>query len=564
MTAIILYLLKVSLAISLVSLPYYIFLKNDPALNAKRFYLLGGIILSWLFPFLVIRKPEAISSFTHSYFIDPYSITSSASAQQAESGSSLSPVTIMLIIYLSGMLILALRFYFAYQKISRMDRKIHPDDKHIIYTNSNQPFTFLSKIFIPNDLKSTKDLNNILIHERAHLQQLHMIDLIIAEINCLLTWFNPFSWLISRMIKENHEHLADRFVLSRGVNPAHYKAQLLNHTMGVEFFRLGNQFNYSLTKKRFNMMKKLKSPKKGILKYLALVPSIIVTLGLFTAASAQLNTFRGKVMFEDGSPATGASIVVSGTSQGTVADHDGTFSLELYGNPELAISFVGYETERIFAKSFSKKDIVLHPKTFEIDLKNVKASDPKRYDVVIRTNPGEGKDAQPVFVVDGKPTTEINSIDPDEIEKVEVIKNPDSPEVIKYNAENGVILITTKNKPELSDEVQRPSEEIFYIVEEMPSYPGGMENMKEFIVKNLVYPEKARKKGLAGEVYTQFTVDTKGHLVDIEVVRSSNEIFNESAINVLKAMPAWNPAKQRSKPVSVKVTVPIRFPAEED
>jgi bla regulator protein blaR1 len=561
MNALIIYLLKVSLAISLVTLPYYVWLRNDPALNIKRFYLIGGIILSWLFPLLAISKPEAISNITQAYLIDPYTSPNPTNLAVNESSNSISPISILLIIYLLGLFILTIRYIFMFRKISEMNRENHPSDKSIVYTNLNQPFTFISKIFIPNDLKSNKNLNSILIHERAHLQQWHIIDLLISESNLLLTWFNPFSWLISRMIKENHEHLADRSVLSRGVNPAHYKAQLLNHATGVEIFRLANQFNYSLTKKRFNMMKQIKSPRKGFIKYLALVPAIIVTLGLFTAASAQMNTFKGKVIFENGYPATGASIVVAGGTQGAVADLDGTFSLKLEGNPELVISFVGYQTEKVFAKALFKKDIVLHPKTFEIDLKDVKASEPGRYNVIVAKEP---KESQPEFVVDGKVVKEIESLNPDDIKQINVIKDPNSPEAKKYMAENGVIMISMKDKNEISEKKVNAEEAIFYVVEEMPSFPGGKEKMKGFIEKNQVYPEKARKKGLSGEVYTQFTVDTKGKLVDIEVARSTNDIFNEAALDVIRAMPIWSPGKQRGKPVSVKVTVPIRFTAEKD
>ena len=342
-------------------------------------------------------------------------------------------------------------------------------------------------------------------------------------------------------------------------------------------------------------MKKIKSPKKGIIKYLALVPAIVVTLGLFTAASAQLNTFKGKVVFEDGSSAQGASIVVAGGSQGTIVDRDGSFTIELEGNPELVISFVGFQTEKVFAKSLSKKDMVLHPKTYEIDLKDVKSSDPYENEKVkvigyagskdqqaesdlkdveesypnenkieIKASSGINAKQQPIFVIDGKVVKEIESLDSKDIEKISVFKDPNSPEVKKYKAQDGVIMITMKDKSKLSDEIENSQEAVFFVVEDMPSFPGGKEKMKAFIDKNLVYPEKAKKNGLSGEVYTQFIVDEKGNLIDIEVTSSTDADFNQAAMNVLRAMPTWNPGKQRGKAVSVKVTVPIRFTTEKD
>ncbi len=257
-------------------------------------------------------------------------------------------------------------------------------------------------------------------------------------------------------------------------------------------------------------MKKIKSPKKGFIKYLALVPSIIIALGLFTAANAQQKAINGKVVFEDGSPAPGSSIVVAGGTQGTVADRDGTFSLELEGNPELWVSFVGFKSVKVYAKDLAKNDVVLHPEVYEIDLKDVKAADPKAKKTTAKSNKSPG----------------------------EADKN--------------------------SEEITAADELVFYIVEDMPSFPGGRELMKAHIIENLVYPEKAKKKGISGEVYVQFTVGTKGQLKDFEIKKSSDKIFNEAATNVLKNMPAWNPGKQRGKPINILVIVPVRFTAEQD
>ena len=136
------------------------------------------------------------------------------------------------------------------------------------------------------------------------------------EFTLLLTWFNPFTWLISGMIKENHEHLADREVLSRGVNPAHYRAQLLNQALGVTVFRLGQAFNHSLTKKRFEMMKKLKFSRSGMIKFIILVPAIFYCSALLPPECSEVNGNGNCSLSATGAPATGASVVVIITTQG--------------------------------------------------------------------------------------------------------------------------------------------------------------------------------------------------------------------------------------------------------
>jgi hypothetical protein len=230
----------------------------------------------------------------------------------------------------------------------------------VAFTRNDQVFTIFNRIFVPGNLKDKEDLANILLHEKAHIKQFHFIDLIFMEITLLLTWFNPFSWLISRMIKENHEHLADRQVLSAGINPARYRAQLLNHTMGVNVFRLGNQFNHSLTIKRFNMMKKPKKSPLGLIKIAALVPAIMLTLGLTLGMTPQPKSVKGKVILADsGDPATGAAIVIKNGTEGTVVDTEGEFIFNVDGDPELVISFVGYATQTIKASKIGKKSALM-------------------------------------------------------------------------------------------------------------------------------------------------------------------------------------------------------------
>ena len=86
--------------------------------------------------------------------------------------------------------------------------------------------------------------------------------------------------------------------------------------------------------------------------------------------------------------------------------------------------------------------------------------------------------------------------------------------------------------------------------------------MKSYIYSHLVYPESAKSRGITGEVLVQFAVAASGKLEEIEVVRSSYQGFDQSALDVIKAMPDWKPAIQNGKPVKVQVVVPVRFETE--
>jgi TonB family protein len=172
-----------------------------------------------------------------------------------------------------------------------------------------------------------------------------------------------------------------------------------------------------------------------------------------------------------------------------------------------------------------------------------------------------GGESNPVFVLDGEVVTEIDDLDPGNIERLDVIKDPESEIAKKYHAKDGVILITTKSAIENKQGTQVDNE-TFFIVEEMPSFPGGNSALKEYIYSNLEYPEDARKKGINGEVRVQFTVKTTGKLEKIRVVRSAYPDFNKPAMKVFENMPDWNPGKQRGKPVNVNVVVPVVFNPE--
>ncbi len=437
MSDLFIYLLKVSAGLAIIFLPYYFLFRNDPNLVLKRLYLLLGVISAWVFPLITFQRPELFVNLTPIVFIDldeAETLPVTLSDVGTKTGITINWVQVLIFTYVAGLAFMVLKNLFIVTKWNLTWRK-SKDSDGIAFTGSDEVFTLFSRIFIPRTLKNNQDLENILLHEKAHIQQLHFIDLMVMEFTLLLTWFNPFSWLISRMIKENHEHLADRQVLTTGVNPARYRAQLLNHTLGVNVFRLGNQFNHSLTLKRFNMMKKPRKSPIGIVKIALLIPAVLLTLGLTTGMTPQQKGIKGKVVFaENGEPAPGASVVIKNTTVGTVVDIDGTFSLNVNGDPEIVISFVGYATLFVKASDIGKKPLELEAEAYQMDLEPLPLSVVQEGKDGITIKVTDDSDMQPVYVLDGKVIKEIDHIDPNTIKSIDVIKDPDSEEVKKYNA----------------------------------------------------------------------------------------------------------------------------------
>ncbi len=102
-------------------------------------------------------------------------------------------------------------------------------------------------------------------------------------------------------------------------------------------------------------------------------------------------------------------------------------------------------------------------------------------------------------------------------------------------------------------------EQIFTIVEEMPSFPGGEPAMMKFLANNIKYPAIAKDANIQGTVYVTFVVNEKGEVKDVKVLRSIGGGTDEEAIRVVQSMPKWKPGKQRGKAVKVQYNLPIRF-----
>ena len=92
----------------------------------------------------------------------------------------------------------------------------------------------------------------------------------------------------------------------------------------------------------------------------------------------------------------------------------------------------------------------------------------------------------------------------------------------------------------------------------MPKYPGGTENMFEFIKDNLRWPGDD-DTCIQGRVVVSFIVEKDGSLTDVMVAKSLDPAFDKEAFRVVKSMPKWEPGMWRGKPARIHYCIPIRF-----
>jgi len=112
----------------------------------------------------------------------------------------------------------------------------------------------------------------------------------------------------------------------------------------------------------------------------------------------------------------------------------------------------------------------------------------------------------------------------------------------------------------LGEEVDEEEEEIFVVVEDMPTFRGGDVNkFREWVQKRVKYPQIAAENGIQGKVYIMFVVEPDGSVSNVSVMRGVDPALDDEAIEVVKSSPAWAPGKQRGAPVRVRFSITVNF-----
>jgi len=136
-----------------------------------------------------------------------------------------------------------------------------------------------------------------------------------------------------------------------------------------------------------------------------------------------------------------------------------------------------------------------------------------------------------------------------------------------YNAEELLIsdLYRKRDYPELNKLFSRSLDKfplsggVWEIVEAMPGFPGGTENLTRYINSRFVYPKLAQKNKIKGTVIVSFTIDKEGQATNPVIVQGLGYGCDEVVLDMIKYMPDWSPGIQNGKPVPVKNKLPVQF-----
>ena len=111
------------------------------------------------------------------------------------------------------------------------------------------------------------------------------------------------------------------------------------------------------------------------------------------------------------------------------------------------------------------------------------------------------------------------------------------------------------------EEVEDEEETLpFNALDVKPTFQGGDANAFSIWVNSqLRYPENAKRNGIQGRVTLEFTIDTKGRVTDVKVLRGVHKLLDKEAVRVVSKSPRWTPGYVNQKPVRVTYTFPVIF-----
>ena len=101
--------------------------------------------------------------------------------------------------------------------------------------------------------------------------------------------------------------------------------------------------------------------------------------------------------------------------------------------------------------------------------------------------------------------------------------------------------------------------ESFDITDRNPEFPGGDNELLNYISNNLKYPESAKENGISGRVSLLLTINEKGEIADVKIIRGICPELDEEAVRLVKAMPKWEPGYENGKAKTSYLMLPINF-----
>lgn len=286
------YLVEINILLLFFYLPYLFFFRKLTFYGLNRYYFLLTIICSIILPGISSAGNESQKSFTGS-------LLAKIDVIQFIPTPSEVPMYWAFVIYgfyffCALMLLRLISILFSVCQIHR--KSINQTFENICYRNiqdSIAPFSFWKSIYINADDHNKENLKSVLLHEKAHVQQLHSLDILLIELIMIIGWFNPAVWKLKSVMRLNLEYLTDQTVLNQGLDLKSYQYSLLSVHGGSQKLKIVTSFSSSSIRKRIVMMNKKNSKKIFLICYLFAFPFVVSALFVNESISNCLRAIAG-------------------------------------------------------------------------------------------------------------------------------------------------------------------------------------------------------------------------------------------------------------------------------
>ncbi|MFI5154782.1 MAG: N-acetylmuramoyl-L-alanine amidase [Chitinophagales bacterium] len=479
------------------------------------------------------------------------------------------------------------------------------------------PFSFFNLVFWNRalDFQSQKG-QQILRHELYHVQQRHSIDIVLLEFLKIFFWFNPFFHLIRKEINAIHEFLADQYAIS-GRNRYAYAEILLLSSMQADHPQISNPFFHNQIKRRIAMITKNNSLQKNYLSRLMILPVLLFLSIVFAFRFIPNQGFSSsktiKVIVDAGHGGSDlGAIAVNGADEKSInlqiaqkiKSLSKDYPIEVVltrESDELAGKTTDIHQSLKYRAALASN---LHADLFISIHVNADLKDPAAngFDVYVsdeNTNPKSILLGTLISESLGKEYTVSNDLK--KSERVLVLHDNTVPAVLVEcgyltNSKDRAMISDEQNQEKIARDIlagilkysqtnsasragngppqpQDPSEKkptttsskqvevigrIFTKVEVEAEYPGGQEAWTKYLIKNIVYPPKAMKYGLMGDVIVEFVVSKTGELSQVKAVFGPEELRAES-VRIIRQSGHWIPAKEKGVAVDSYKKQPIKY-----
>ncbi|RYE21874.1 MAG: M56 family metallopeptidase [Sphingobacteriaceae bacterium] len=280
------FLIKVNASLILFCLAYFFIMRRLTYYKLNRVFLLGGILLSTIYPLFDLsgflrESPKLIIAVQDQL---------PAAVQQPNPSTGL--WSVLIICFWIGVIILALRMSIRLCSLFKIHKqstcsKVNSYAVRLVQRNIST-FSFWNNIYLNTEQHLDEEIFAVLRHEQVHIEDFHTFDILLGELNTVFYWFNPGAWLMRKAIKENLEFITDQKTLETGIDRKAYQYSMLQASTGLYSSQLITNFNMTAIKRRIVMMNRKRTSSFHLLSYLLVIIVIVFAITAFTVTRVKV------------------------------------------------------------------------------------------------------------------------------------------------------------------------------------------------------------------------------------------------------------------------------------